>query len=403
VGFLEIRDRGVVTVTGNAHVGLAATSGARGLGELDVIDARLVIDGDLTVHRLVGRPPDIIRLDLSNDGSPLVEAAGVFMQEEDSFAGAVAASITVGEDFVPQVGMERQLMTASAGLETLRVEAPSLNGDLFWALRQTPSEITLIALPAQCVPTDGSDDCDSNGIHDTCDVAFGVAADCNENAVPDTCEADRTVEFWSDYMTPFGLGDEATVVIERTLLADGDVLVTVATTYGTAPNQAPLVIDVNGTMVGELFPYGGGCGSSLGELVIPRDTFNGLIVPGEVTVITLQVSGDVEAEPCPWPTFIEAAVSYTVFGTNDRNHNGLVDDCEPPCDADITGPTPGERDGNVDVLDYLVLITEWGSPCTGGCLADITGPLDEPDGVVDALDLLVMIAQWGSPADCSGV
>jgi hypothetical protein len=71
------------------------------------------------------------------------------------------------------------------------------------------------------------------------------------------------------------------------------------------------------------------------------------------------------------------------------------------CPADFTGPTEGESDGNVDALDFLRLIGQWGSPCTGACDADITGPTaGVPDGNVDSLDFLMLVAQWGSPGNC---
>jgi hypothetical protein len=76
--------------------------------------------------------------------------------------------------------------------------------------------------------------------------------------------------------------------------------------------------------------------------------------------------------------------------------------CQPPtCPADITGPQAGVPDGNVDALDYLRMISQWGSPCGDPCDADITGPTKGvPDGNVDSLDFLQLIAQWGSPANC---
>jgi hypothetical protein len=69
------------------------------------------------------------------------------------------------------------------------------------------------------------------------------------------------------------------------------------------------------------------------------------------------------------------------------------------CAADITGPG-GVPDDNVDALDFLLMIGQWGSPCAGACEADITGPAAAPDGNVDALDFLLLIGQWASPADC---
>jgi outer membrane protein assembly factor BamB len=75
----------------------------------------------------------------------------------------------------------------------------------------------------------------------------------------------------------------------------------------------------------------------------------------------------------------------------------LVDTC--PIAADLTGPQD-VPDGNVDALDYLLMISQWSSPCFGACTADITGPGGEPDGNVDALDFLMLIGHWGSPAAC---
>ena len=74
-----------------------------------------------------------------------------------------------------------------------------------------------------------------------------------------------------------------------------------------------------------------------------------------------------------------------------------LDDCD--CAGDLTGPG-GARDGNVDALDFLLLIGQWGSPCVGPCEADMTGPADVPDGNVDTFDYLLLIGQWGSPAFC---
>jgi hypothetical protein len=79
-------------------------------------------------------------------------------------------------------------------------------------------------------------------------------------------------------------------------------------------------------------------------------------------------------------------------------------DCSAPagCASDITGPGGlGTPDGNVDSLDFLALIGQWGSPCTGSCEADITGPTPNvADGNVDSLDFLLLISQWGSPGNC---
>jgi hypothetical protein len=55
--------------------------------------------------------------------------------------------------------------------------------------------------------------------------------------------------------------------------------------------------------------------------------------------------------------------------------------CE--CPADLDGS------GEVEVMDLLVVIEDWG-PCTAGCLGDLDG-----DDIVGTDDLLLIIANWG--------
>lgn len=91
-----------------------------------------------------------------------------------------------------------------------------------------------------------------------------------------------------------------------------------------------------------------------------------------------------------------------VVGTVDlgpyERQDGAGDDT---CDADIAGPAGPAPDGNVDALDLLMLIAQWGSDCSGPCEADIVGPSGPgADGNVDSLDFLMMVAQWGTPAGC---
>ncbi len=69
----------------------------------------------------------------------------------------------------------------------------------------------------------------------------------------------------------------------------------------------------------------------------------------------------------------------------------LTDITGPDCPADITG-ADGAPDGEVDVLDLIVVLARWG---TADPDADITGPAGEPDGVVDVLDLVQLLSAWG--------
>jgi hypothetical protein len=103
-------------------------------------------------------------------------------------------------------------------------------------------------------------------------------------------------------------------------------------------------------------------------------------------------------------TQAELAALVTLLGANSAAGAALSAHLEEAgtCPADITGAGgPGVPDGNIDSLDFLLLIAQWGSPCVGTCEADITGatPL-VPDGNVDSLDFLLLIGQWGNPGNC---
>ena len=68
----------------------------------------------------------------------------------------------------------------------------------------------------------------------------------------------------------------------------------------------------------------------------------------------------------------------------DANGTLVPDACE--CPADLSG------EGQVDVMDLLVLLGAWGA-CDdpGRCPADLTG-----DGLVGVMDLLVLLGHWGT-------
>ncbi|MDP7190200.1 MAG: GC-type dockerin domain-anchored protein [Phycisphaerales bacterium] len=59
--------------------------------------------------------------------------------------------------------------------------------------------------------------------------------------------------------------------------------------------------------------------------------------------------------------------------------------CTSACQADVA--PPGNPDGQIDIMDLLVIIERWGMV---GDVADLDG-----DGVVNIGDLLAVMGAWG--------
>jgi len=77
--------------------------------------------------------------------------------------------------------------------------------------------------------------------------------------------------------------------------------------------------------------------------------------------------------------------------SQDVNGNGIPDECEGLCAADIA-PQPNGN-GVVNVDDLLMVINNWGPCAPGSCAADIAPA--GGNGVVNVDDLLAVINAWG--------
>jgi hypothetical protein len=243
------------------------------------------------------------------------------------------------------------------------------------------------------------EDCNENGLLDVCDITAGDSEDCNRNGVPDECEVSFVMDE-SGVLSPIGDGSPQSHTIFAALEAGGTVVMTFVATGDFGAGVEFVTVDVNGTPVGTIFDTGASdCPpvADTAELQIEPEVFNAAVAGGDA-VIGMTASAAVDATPVLCSSSISVNTEYTVVTPGDLDGNGIPDVCEG-CTADIAGPA-GEPDGNVDALDFLILIGQWGTPCTGTCEADITGATDEPDGNVDALDFLELIGQWGSPAAC---
>ncbi len=67
-----------------------------------------------------------------------------------------------------------------------------------------------------------------------------------------------------------------------------------------------------------------------------------------------------------------------------------IDDCILESVAfDCVCPADVDDDGEVGVIDFLLVLANWG-PCPAGCPTDVDG-----DGEVGVIDFLLVLANWG--------
>ncbi len=103
------------------------------------------------------------------------------------------------------------------------------------------------------------------------------------------------------------------------------------------------------------------------------------------------VPEDVVADLDDNPRFIDDPdMEDTGFGNGPIVDMGVYEYLRPDCPADVF------PDGVVDVIDLMVILSQWG---TAGPEGDITGIDGESDGIVDVHDLLAILAVWGPCPD----
>jgi hypothetical protein len=311
-----------------------------------------------------------------NETSPNeYEAQLPLLNCDDVLAWWVSADSTSGNVTDPMDAPATTFVTEVASNELTSFE-DDFQADLGWSVSDTgglSSGTWEIGVPIDCDRADPPSDADGSG---QCYLT--------ENSAANGCDSD--------------IDNGTTILTSPTLDATGDdVFVSYYrwyhNTYGGDPANDIFVVEVSDD--------DGGTWTVL-EIVGPDGTeVSGGWIYKEFAL------GDI-------PGFVRNDQFRIRFAAQDINDGSVVEagvdgvrivvrECEDVlfCEADLTGPGGGP-DGNVDALDILVMIGQWGTPCTGSCEADITGPSGVPDGNVDALDYLMLISQWGTPANCPG-
>jgi hypothetical protein len=271
-------------------------------------------------------------------------------------------------------------------------------------------------VPDVCEP-----DCNANGVPDPCDIATHTSNDCNANGIPDECDEGGVTQVTIDHDPPVFMYQSDTIV-EDVLVVDAGIVddVNLQLDYRYRIGYTKVELSHNGTTVTILdrpgHPLHMDGFVNFGYVATVDDEGTGPLLEniGDYCCSFETILSPPSYRPNEALSAFEGMPSEGIwtftmtttpdFSSGDGLHGwGLTITraavpVPPCCPADITGPTVMVPDGNVDALDYLALIAQWGTPGPEG---DITGAVPMlPDGIVDAMDFLVLIAQWGTPAEC---
>ncbi len=247
------------------------------------------------------------------------------------------------------------------------------------------------------IPDECEIDCNGNGLGDACDIEDATSLDCNGNGVPDECEEDcnrnglpdecdvvSAFKAVSDQLSPFGFESPQELLIQDAPSAAGDVTLKFSASANLEQPERRVTIEINGTFVGQAFIDGAAhCPDEADQdqLVINVDLYN-LIVDGGDALISAIPSNDVDVEACE-QSFIIIAIDYLIDAiSEDRNDNGVPDECEALGDLD--------GDGVVGSSDLVILLGAWGF-----CADCFDCPIDlDSDCIVGATDLLILLGNW---------
>jgi hypothetical protein len=235
----------------------------------------------------------------------------------------------------------------------------------------------------ECDLGDGAGDCNRNGVIDACEIASGASDDCNENGTPDACEVATTLEASSGPLLPIGSGEPQSFSFAAEP-ATGDVSLHFTASGNLGLPFELINVNLGDTALGAIFQTDGSdCPEVPDEttVVVDAATYNAAIDGGTVTV-TMTPNGAVDARACNDTSFITVAVSAPREPANDADGNGVPDDCSA-CPTDLDGS------GSTGFADLNMLLQDWG-PCGKPCPTDL-----DDNGSTGFSDLMILLSQWG--------
>ena len=187
-------------------------------------------------------------------------------------------------------------------------------------------------------------DCDGNLVHDPDELAGN---DCNSNGILDTCDVVGG-PFYLDSgpLSPIGFGSSQSITINNARLSDGDVTLDFTARGDFEQVTERITVLINGVNAGFILESGTLCPvvtPDTEQLVVPEATWDVAASSGTV-LIQLVPSSGVNSGECG-TTFIQCEVSYLSEAfSEDSNGDGTPDECSVACsEADITTQGAGPR------------------------------------------------------------
>ena len=277
-----------------------------------------------------------------------------------------------------------------------------------------------------CRTRERSADCNRNGVPDACDIATGSTDDCNVNGIPDACElADptpvaetaacpqagdacpgvryigTTIGAVSDGADVCGSGDSPAVWYSYTPASDGRLIVSLCGSSFDTVLSAHSACRVDGGDV--IVCNDDACG---GQSEVSLDVLAGL-------TYFIRVSGigfDIAAFGGPSGSYVLVLTGPDCAGEardGDCNANRVPDSCDLAdglesesddgpnvCLTSVT-PADADRDGDVDLADFLVFQNCFSAPANERTTSTACRHTDlDGDGDLDLADLVVFQARF---------
>ena len=197
-------------------------------------------------------------------------------------------------------------------------------------------------------------DCNGDLILDACNAVADILEDCNSNGLGDSCEKELSVSLASGQLSPIGYLASKTWTVQSAVRAQSPVTLTIRAhgDFGGLQEYARVRVGVGFDELALRNSFDCGIGGQAEQtFVLTPEQFNAAIGSDGALRVVMEPSIAVDANGCNGGTWIEASLEYVGARPADCNANGLLDRCE------IAAGYSPDANGNgvVDTCESLFL------------------------------------------------